>query len=83
MSHHDLVSEQCPRCGSQMVPGCLQAAVEIVHVGSLQSLEDSPLEALICLACGHVELQATCPENLVRQDISEEKLDWLLGEERS
>jgi hypothetical protein len=75
MSEHIQVATQCPRCGSQMIQGSLKGPVETIHIESVQSLEDSPLQALICCACGHVELQATCPDRLAHHDISDEELD--------
>jgi hypothetical protein len=77
MSEYTDGSFQCPHCGTLMVQGTLRGLGETIHVETLQSLEDSPLRALICLACGHVELQAIRPENLTRHDITDEELDCL------
>jgi len=73
------VSMPCPRCGAKMIQGCLRGGGDVVYIKSLQSLEASSLQALICPACGHVELQAAHPEHLARHDISDEELDALLG----
>ncbi len=65
----------CPRCGSSMIRGMLRGPVETIHVESLQSLEDSSLQAMICPDCGCVELQAANPEKLARHDLSDEEID--------
>lgn len=65
----------CPRCGTHMINGHLKDPVNAIIVESLCSLETSTLEALICPACGHIELQATHPEDLARHDISDEGPD--------
>lgn len=64
---------ECPKCGAPMLYGRLKGPVETIHVESLCSLEDSTLEALICPACGHVELHAAHPEQLCHKDISDEE----------
>jgi predicted RNA-binding Zn-ribbon protein involved in translation (DUF1610 family) len=64
----------CPRCGSPMIPGHLKDPVNVVTIESLCSLETSSLEAWICPECGHVELQATDPQDLAHRDISAEDL---------
>lgn len=76
------VSIPCPHCGTEMIQGYLEGPMDTIHIESLQSLKGSPLQALICPACGHVELQATYPEDLARHDISDEELGALSGEER-
>lgn len=65
----------CARCGTQVIIGHLKDPVEPIIVESVCSLETSTLEALICPNCGHVELQATHPEDLARHDISEDEPD--------
>lgn len=62
-----------------MVPGCMYAAKEPIYISTLQSLESSSLEVLICLDCGHVELWALELEKLARQDISAKDLDRVGG----
>ncbi len=76
------VSIPCPHCRTEMIQGYLEGPVDTIHIASLQSLKDSPLQVLICPACGHVELQATYPEDLARHDLSDKELDALSGEER-
>jgi ribosomal protein S27AE len=65
----------CPRCGTPTIRGHLKDPVNAIIVESLCSLKSSNLEARICPACGHVELQATHPEDLARHDISDEEPD--------
>lgn len=64
----------CPRCGRKMVPGYLTSARDRIFVQSEQSLDDSSLQALICTDCGHVELQAVCPEALSHHNFSDQEL---------
>ena len=64
----------CPRCGTPLIIGHLKDQGKVVVVESLRSLESSPLDAWICPACGHVELQATHPECLAYNDIPDKDL---------
>lgn len=77
-----IISMKCPRCGASMVPGYLRIAAETAYVVSMQSLESSPLQVSICLGCGHIELQALCPENLTRQDITDQEICRSMPAER-
>ncbi len=65
----------CPHCKTEMVRGNLRSAADVIYVTSFQSLKSCSLRALICPACGYVELQATDPEKLTRHDFSNEELD--------
>ena len=73
-------SHSCPRCGTEMIRGCLRDSLDVVYIEAWQSPKGSSLQALICPDCGHVELQATHPEYLARCDVSQEELDDLFGE---
>jgi hypothetical protein len=71
----------CPRCNIPMLTGHLKEAVNVVHIESVHSLRHCSLRAWICPACGHVELQAIHPQDLARNDLSDEDLgfrrkDW-------
>jgi ribosomal protein S27AE len=61
--------KRCPKCGTEMIEGFLHDALEIVHVKSYKSLRASSLKAWICSACGYVELEATAPRRLDREDV--------------
>ena len=67
----------CPICGTQLIVGKLKGPVDTIHIESQKSLDQSLLQALICLACGHVELHASNPEKLDREDITKEDLDCI------
>ena len=69
----------CSCCGTELIQGCLRVPMDRVYVESPQSCESSLLQALVCPVCGHVELQAIQPENLVDHDISDEEIDALFG----
>lgn len=69
----------CPRCGEKMISGYLKAGIDSIYVKSFQSKLESTLEALICPACGVVELQAGSPKNLSYHDISDTELKNILG----
>lgn len=73
MSKQEQDPVECPKCGTPMLYGRLKGPVETIHVESLRSLEDCVLEALICPACGHVELHAAQPERLDHKDISDDE----------
>jgi hypothetical protein len=72
---------KCARCGTEMIGGYLKVPVDTVFINSWQSCKSSNLQAQICPVCGHVELQATCPQDLARHDISDEELEALADEE--
>ena len=69
----------CSCCETEMIQGCLKVPIDRVYIESSQSREGSLLHALVCPVCGHVELQAIHPENLIDHDISDEELDALPG----
>lgn len=69
-----IAAMECPRCGASVVPGYLRLGTDSVYVASMQSLEISSLGVLICLGCGHIELQAVNPEKLAREDITDEEI---------
>ena len=58
----------CPSCRVKMIKGSLRDAHESIYVTSLQSMDHSPLRAMICPKCGYVELVASHPEKLDRED---------------
>jgi ribosomal protein L40E len=62
----------CRRCGMEMISGRLYGRLDAIRIDSRQSLKGSPLRALVCPKCGHVELEATNPEALVSKDFSGE-----------
>lgn len=67
-------SQPCPECGTRLIDGYLTGPVEFIHVASMQSLEPSSLQALVCPRCGHIELRAEEPHKLTDEDISEDEL---------
>ena len=69
----------CSHCGEIMISGYLKVGLEGINVNSHQSKLNSSLEALICLACGFVELWAGSPKNLSYHDLSNEELKDILG----
>ena len=74
---------KCPHCGTKMILGYLGVPEKRVNVHSEQSLKSSPLQAVICPDCGHVELQAISPEDLARHDYPDEEVDDEFSEEES
>lgn len=64
----------CPRCGMKMVAGHLASSWGKVFIESEQSQDDSSLQALICTDCGHVELQAVCPDALAHHNFPDAEL---------
>ena len=50
---------KCPMCGTAMIDGYLHDVFDVTYLISLKSLGTSVFGALICPACGHVELPAT------------------------
>jgi hypothetical protein len=81
MSKSEALETCCPRCRIPMLIGRLKGPVNVVHVESLHSLEHCSLQAWICPACGYVELKASRPQDLARNDVPDEDLgvgrgDW-------
>jgi hypothetical protein len=74
MSGFEEIDLCCPHCRTTLVKGYLKDIRDPVHIETLRSLGRSDLQALICPTCGHVELQALHPENLMHRDISDQDL---------
>jgi predicted RNA-binding Zn-ribbon protein involved in translation (DUF1610 family) len=64
---------KCPLCGTETIRGYLRVPGDTVYIQSERSLRFSALQAVICPDCGHVALQAICPEDLSRQDRPDEE----------
>jgi ribosomal protein L32 len=64
---------RCPRCGTETIPGYLRVPGDTVYIQSERSRRFSALQAVICPGCGHVELRATCPEDLSRHERPDEE----------
>jgi len=62
-----------------MILGYLKVGVDSICVESYQSKLESSLEALICPACGFIELWAGSPKNLSHHNISDTELKDILG----
>ena len=53
--------DQCPRChGRKFVPAELRGDLRL----AIDDHRQSPIVAKVCVACGHVELQALRPQDL-------------------